>query len=197
MIEVEIRGPIAKKEYEKIKALLLGIGDARAEKRILIDYSAESIERRTLDVRLKQKGDVPEISIKRGPAGDWTEREEIETKLAPGEFSNAVRMFAALGFVRGTVCVRDMLHASYGGANFTLVDPGDDLFYYEADIVVKDPDAAREAKKTLETLAKKMKLPIWGQNEMFAFIRELDRRVNYVYDYGVQGPEHFKEKFGI
>jgi adenylate cyclase class IV len=201
MIEVEIRGPIAKKEYDKLKKLLSTAGENfRTEKRMFIDYSKGGdggIEKRTLDVRLKQKGKVAEISIKKGPAGDWSEREEVEVKLASGEFSNMVRAFALLGYAKGVVCMRDMVHARYGGADFTLADPGEDLFYYEAEVVVQNPTDAAEAKARLTALAKKMKLPVWGQNEMFAFIHQLNERVNYVYDYKTDGPDHFKERFGI
>lgn len=198
MIEVEIRGPIAKKEYDRLIKLLKTAGqDFLSEKRILVDYSKGNIEDRTIDVRLKQKNNVPEISVKIGRAGDWSAREEMETKLAPGEFSNAVKMFAALGYTKGTVCMRELAHANYGGARITLADPGEDLFYYEAEIIVKNPVEAEEAKQKLAQLAKTLKLPVWGQNEMFAFIKKLDERVNYEYDYSIHGPDHFREKFGI
>lgn len=203
MIEVEIRGPLSKEHYGKLKKLLEGSGEnPRCEKRIFIDYSTglegDSLENRTLDVRLKQKNDIPEIVIKKGKKGDWTTREELVTTLAPGEFSNGVSILAALGYTKGMVCVRDMLHARYGGAEFSLVDTGEDtLCYYEAEIVVDDPVQAEEAKQKLETLVKKLKLPVWNQNEMFAFIRKLNDTVNYMYDHDTHGKEHFREKWGI
>jgi len=199
MIEVEIRGPINKKKFDELKELFTQAAEnVHDEKRVLIDYSPDGLEERTLDIRLKQKGNIPEICIKTGTAGNWGEREEIVTKLAPGEFSNAVKVFAAFGYKKGIVCVREMLHCKYGGANFTLVDPGDeDLYFYEADFEVNDPVAAKEAKAKLEQLARTLKLPIWNDKEMFAFIRKLNETVNYQYDFESHGADHFKDKFGI
>ncbi len=199
MIEVEIRGPLSEKDFLRMKELLeAGGGNPRTEKRIFIDYSSGPVETRTLDVRLRLRNDAPEICIKRGKPGNWTEREEIVTGLAPGEFSNAVKTLAALGHTKGMVASRELMHASYAGVEFTLADPGDhDMYYYEAEMIVQNPTEAKEAKQLLEKIAKNLKLPVWTAPDMHSFINKLNERVNYLYDYDTDGPEHFREKFGI
>ena len=100
MIDVEIRGPIAKKEYLKVKKLLETAGaKVRTEK--------------------------------------------------------------------GT------LTALYGGAEFSLFDPGEDFFWYEAGMSVKGPAEAAEAQKKLEKLARTLKLPIWSPLAMLSFMERL------------------------
>lgn len=203
LIEVEIRGPLPEARYKKICETLKHSGqNVRTEHRILIDYSTglatDTFENRTVDIRLRLKNDIPEIVVKRGKAGDWSAREEIITTLAKGEFSNAVKTFAALGYTKGMVCVREILHASYGGAEFSIADPGsDDLYYYEAEITASTDDEVKEARSKLDVLARKFGLPIWNEKEMFAFIRKLNESVNYKFDYDIDGPDHFKKKFNI
>ncbi len=198
MIEVLIRGPLARKDYVRIKKLLETAGDGvRTEKRIVVDYSREPYESRTIAISLKQKNDVPVVVVKTGKSSDFVVREEHEVALQKGEFTNAVKLFASLGYMKALVCVRESFHARYGGAEFKLVDPGEDLFYYEAEMLVKTGSEATEAKQKLEVLARNLKLPVFGQGEMLTFINALDKRASYVYDYAEQGAEHFREKFGI
>ena len=184
MIEVAIKGPLPQKTYAQITKLLTTAGEkARLEKRVFVDYPA--------GISLRGKNDTADIVLKRKDS-------EIVTTLARGEFSNAVALLASLGKTKGTVVERNFFTAKYGGAVFTLVDTGEDgLAYYEALIVVKDPTTAKEAEAKLALLAKKLKLPVWSQSDMFGFMKRLDEKVNYEYDYGVQGADYFKNKFGI
>ena len=94
--------------------------------------------------------------------------------------------------------MREFLVARYGGAQFFLIDPlEDDSFHYEASMIAKDPATAKEAKKKLETLARKFKLPMWTDAEMASFRAGLSKRVDYEYDFNEHGREHFRDKFGI
>ena len=184
MIEVAIKGPLPQKTYTQLIKLLTTAGDkVRAERRVFVDYPA--------GLSLRGKNDTADIVLK-------TKESEVVTSLAKGEFSNAVVLLASLGKIKGVVVERNFFTAKYGGAVFTLVDTGEDgLTYYEALIVVKDPMGAKEAEAKLSELAKKLKLPVWSQSDMFGFMKRLDEKVNYEYDYSVQGADYFKNKFGI
>lgn len=202
MIEVEICGPVAKKEYTKLNTLLKTAGENfHAEKHICVEYllaqTASSDIADVLALSLEQKNSGPEIRIKKRRSGEHVRPEETSTVLAHGEFSHAVKMLSALGYTKGMVSMREHVCARFGGADFTLTDPGEDFFYYKAQITAHNPTEVAEAQQKLASLAKKLKLPIWGQNEMFSYMKRLNERVNYLYDYEVQGAEHFTEKFGV
>ena len=108
-----------------------------------------------------------------------------------------MKFCASLGYLKGEVSVRDVLSARYGGARFQLVDPDEgESYYYEAVIAAQDPASAQEAKAKLETLARKFKLPLWTDAEMHSFLTQLGKRADYPDDFSVDGPEHFREKFG-
>ena len=192
MIDIEIKGPVAKKEYDKMKSTLEETGEnILREKRASIVYVGEHSHSFT-DITVTS-GTDSKIILK-----DHKAKTETVLALAPDQFSQSVEFCAKLGYTKGVVSVRDFFCAQYGGAYFSLVDPlENDSFYYEAVIIVNDPVSAKESMKKLEALARKFKLPIWGNLEMTAFFEKLNKRTNYVYDYSVQGADHFKDKFGI
>ncbi len=193
MIEVEIRGPVAKKEYEKLKKLLESAGENQlAEYQMAVSYIDRGFNNRA--VRLEQKNGTAKIYIETGKLG---ERKEIATELASGAFASAIEMLAELGYKKASVSVREVLSCEYGGALFSLFDPGEDSFYYEAAISVSGPDEAKEAKQKLEKLARNFKLPMWSPIDMIEFTRKLSETANYRYDYETDGSGHFQDKFGI
>ena len=190
MIDVEIRGPVAKKEYEYLKKILGGENVLR-EKRALVTYMGEHFHAFT-DLEI-QSGENSKMVLK-----NQKTRTETVLTLTPNQFSKSVSFCAELGYTKGTATIREFFCANYGGAYFSLVDPVEsDALYYEAVITVNDPTAAKEAKKKLESLARKFKLPIWGNLEMLSFFEKLNKQASYVYDYSIHGPDHFKDRFGI
>ena len=192
MIEVEIRGPVAKKEYAKLKKLLATAGeDIHEEKRISVKY--RGIDFGVLADMEIQDGAVSKITIR-----DRRADREVALSLSGGQLSETLKFCASLGYVKGEVYVREVFSARYGGATFSLVDPlEDEGYYYEAVMSAQDPVEARESKEKLETLAKKFKLPQWSEPEMQSFFTSLARRVNYTFDFTQHGADHFKEKFNL
>ena len=192
MIDVEIRGPVAKKEYEKLKKMLLAAGeDVLTEKRVTILYAG--IHAGVLADMEIREGSVPKLILK-----DRRNDRETVLTLVPGQLSDAVKFCASLGYVKGDVSVREVLSARYGGAQFQLVDPlSDEAYYYEAAMTAVDPASVKDAKKKLETLARQFKLPLWSEPEMASFFGSLSKRANYEYDFATHGPEHFRDTFGI
>jgi adenylate cyclase class IV len=192
MIEVEIKGPVAKKEYEKMKKTLEETGEnILREKRASIVFVGEHSHAFT-DIEISS-GKNSKIILR-----DHKNKSETVLSLERDQFSKSVEFCAKLGYTKGVVSIRDFFCASYGGAYFSLVDPlENDSLYYEATIMANDPTSAKEAKKKLEALARKFKLPIWGNLEMVSYFEKLNKQTNYMYDYGVHGAHHFKDKFGI
>ncbi len=192
MIDIEIRGPVAKKEYEKLKKHLAVAGeDVRQEKRVSVRY--KGIDAGVLADMEVREGEHPRMILK-----DRRHDREVVLTLAPGQLAQAITFCASLGYAKGEVFVREVFSARYGGAYFSLVDPlENEVYYYEASMAVNDPVEAAEAKEKLEQMAKKFKLPRWTEPEMQSFFGSLSRRVNYTFDFAEHGAEHFKEKFGI
>lgn len=193
MIEAEIKGPVSKKDYERLKKFLgsAGLG-AACENRVTVSYRDRGFNDR--EVRIEEKNGAPRIVIETGRAG---ERRELPVRLAQGSFSEGIALLAELGYKKGIVRAQEVCTSTYGGALFSLVDPGEDIFYYEALIVAHDPTEAKEAKQKLAKLAKQLKLPVWTPLDMLAFLRKLDETTQTMYDYDTDGKDYFKTKFGI
>ncbi len=192
MIDVEIRGPVGGREYEKLKSTLESSGGAFKETRVTVSYTDRGYNDR--EVRLLHRNGASRIVMHAGRAG---ERREIVVPIAGGGFSDAVLMLAELGYKKGTVLVEEVLGANYGGAAFSLFAPRDDSYHYEAVMTVTNPGDAREAKQKLEKLARNFKLPIWTPLDMMAFVRKVNETGEYPYDHEADGPGHFQKKFGI
>ena len=193
MIEAEIRGPIAKKEYDKLKKLLASAGEnAREEFRVTLTYTERGFNNR--EVRIEHRQGISSIYIHSGKAG---ERTETVTDLAKGGFGKGADMLAELGYKKGTVSAERVFTCKYGGAAFALVDPGDESYYYEAVMTAKGATEAKEAEQKLQKLAKQFKLPIWSPLDMLGFLRKVHTSGAYAYDHTVEGTAQFKDKFGI
>ncbi len=192
MIDVEIKGPVAKKEYEYLKKTLEGGGEnIFREKRVSILYVGEHANAFT-DIEISS-GKNSQIVLK-----DHKNHKEIKLSLEPDQFCKAIEFCVGLGHTKGNASVFEFFSANYGGAYFELVDSLEtDTLYYSAVVSAGDPTSAKEAKKKLEILARKFKLPIWGNLEMISFFEKLNKQANYVYDYKVHGLNHFNDKFGI
>jgi hypothetical protein len=193
MIEVDIKGPIAKKDYDRLKKFFATAGlGSRCEHRVAVAYLDRGYNDRA--VRIEQKDGAPRIVIE---TGRTRERKELPVALGEGCFSDGIALLAELGYKKGTVSAQEVCRASYGGALFSLVDPSEDIFYYEAVIVTQDPTEAKEAKQKLDKLAKQLKLPVWTPLDMHAFLAKLKKSTETMYDFDTDGGEYFKTKFGI
>lgn len=192
MIEVEIRGPVAKKEYAKLKKLLATAGeDIHEEKRVSVRY--RGIDFGVLADMEIQDGLVSKLTLK-----DRRADRQVSLDLVGGQLTQVLTFCASLGYIKGEVYVREVFSARYGGATFSLVDPlEDEAYYYEAVMSAQNPVEAREAREKLETMARKFKLPQWTEPEMQSFFTSLSRRVNYTFDFTEHGAEHFKEKYNL
>lgn len=192
MIEVEIRGPVAQKEYEKLHQILVSAGEhAYTGYHIMIEYTDRGYNDR--EVRLECKNGISKIFIRVGKTGS---REEVVTELSPDAFSDGVRMLAELGYKKAKVTEQKVFSARYGGALFSLYDP-DGAVYYEAVITAGNPTEAKEAKAKLEKLARNFKLPIWTPLHMLEFKRRLHETMVSLYDYDIDGSDYFRKKFQI
>lgn len=193
MIDVEIKGPVAKKEYEKLKKTLELAGQNKVvEHQIVVAYTDKGYNNRV--VRIEHKNGAAKIYIETGKIG---ERKEIVVPLARGAFCDGIAMLTELGYKKANVSAQEVFSAEYGGAFFSLFDPDEETFYYEASIASLGPTDAKEAKKKLEKLARNFKLPVWTPLAMLEFIRKLNEKMHSVYDYEKDGLGYFQEKFRI
>lgn len=194
-IEVELRGPLSLIKYRSVKRFLEREGKLIAKKnRILIDYSTfikgQGIKNRNKDIRLRVTNRIPEVVVKLGRWGGSETREELSVTTNPGTFDTLVKIFGALGCERGVLAVRKTVAYRYKGIEFALVEVPGHSYYFEVEIMVSSLGDSARAHKKMEGVCKGLGLTIYTTGQFFGYVKELNNRVNEVFDF-----RHYKEGF--
>ncbi len=197
-IEVEIRGPLTKGEYLKLEKFLKKNGHFMQKKdRVLIDYSSESIESRENDIRLRVTNKIPEIVIKTGKLGGSDERQELSVLTKKNNFDNLVKIFAALGFKKGILCVRKGNIYKYKEIEFSVVEVPNHSFYFEVEKLIRCDEDKNIAKLELVKMCKQLKLKIFSDKALFSYLRKLNSEANEMFDFKDYKDNYFKQRFNL
>lgn len=192
-IEVEIRGPLTKDEFDKLDTFLQKEGVFKQKKeRVLIDYSS-GMENRTKDIRIRETNGVPEIVLKLGSWGGTESREEISIKTESGKFESLVKVFGELGYEKGVLCVRNSMVYDYKGIEFALVEVPNHSFFFEAEIV-STPEGAEEAEKNIKQICDELNLKVFSKDGFFEYVNTLNKEANIDFDYKNFEKGYFEEK---
>ncbi len=197
-IEIEIRGPITKKEYDDLIFKFEKEGKKTGEKdRVLIDYSTGEIENRKKDIRLRDTNGIPEIMIKLGAWGATDQREEISVLAQPKQFDSLVKAFAALGYKKGVLCHRKTKVFEYQGIEFALVEVPNHSYYFEAEKMVDENEDKDKATQEILSVCQDLGLRSFGKKEFFDYIRQLNDEANEIFEAEKQPKDYFKNRFNI
>ena len=201
-IEVEIRGPLTKKEYFKLERYLKKNGRFIQKKdRVLIDYSlfirSEGLETRKNDIRLRITNKVPEIIVKTGKMGGSDEREEISVLVRRNNFDNLVKIFALLGLKKGMLCVRKGSIYTYKKVEFSLVEVPNHSYYYEVEKIIRKNKDKNKAKQELLNMCKQLNLKIFSDKSLYSYIRKLNHEANEVFNFKNYKDNYFKQRFDL
>ncbi len=200
-IEIEIRGPLSKKEFDNLVKFFEKKGTKTSEKdRVLIDYSTfleGGVEKRKKDIRLRVTNGIPEIIVKVGEWGGTEQRKELSAFTKPGEFDTLVEIFGELGFVKGMLCVRKSKVYEYKKVEFALVEVPGHSYYYEAEKMANNKENGGELIKEIENVCKELKLNIFNKKQFFEYIDKLNKETNEIFDYKNYTPNYFKNRFNL
>jgi hypothetical protein len=140
MTEIEIRGKLSQDEFETLFKLLTSKGELTDHyHRLSIDISpgfdptTKTWHNTTgLDIRLKKSDDKEKISIKTGSFTDL-ERKEVEVKIQPGQFLNALDLLETMGYLSGMIYLWQSWEFDYLGTEVKLSKYTDDYFTFEVE----------------------------------------------------------------
>ncbi len=162
MNEVELRGTISLKEYERLKYTFEKEGTVLGSSRLFsIMYSGLDLTNE-VDLRCRITNKIAELVVKTGQQ-DSSSREETTFKFDKNEFLNVVTLLSKLGYNKGVGGIRVSERYVYKNVEFSLVKPIalksgktlDKNLYYEAEILAKKGyvnDARLKIIKTLQAL---------------------------------------------
>lgn len=202
-IEIEIRGPLLKEEFDNLANFFEVKGKKTEEKdRVLIDYSTfldDKIENRTKDIRLRVTNGRPEIIVKIGAWGDNEHRKELSVFTKPGDFDTLVEIFATLGLKKGVLCVRKSKVYEYKGIEFALVEVPGHSYYYEAEKMASDENDTNIIINEIKMICENLNLKMFNKDQFFEYIKQLNNEANEIFehDYKIHNQNYFKERFNL
>ena len=200
-IEIEIRGPLSKGEFENLVNFFDSSGKKKSEKdRVLIDYSTfleGGVEHRKKDIRLRVTNGIPEIIVKIGEWGGNEQRKELSIFTKQGEFDTLVEIFGELGFGKGMLCVRKSKVYEYKDIEFALVEVPGHSYYYEAEKMASGNENGDELVKGIENVCKELSLDIFDKKQFFEYVEKLNKESNEIFDYKNYTSNYFKNRFDL
>ncbi len=200
-IEIEIRGPLSKEEFENLARFFEINGKKKSEKdRVLIDYSTfldGGVENRKKDIRLRVTNGMPEIIVKIGEWGGNEQRKELSVFAKEGEFDTLVEIFGELGYGKGILCVRKSKVYDYKNIEFALVEVPNHSYYYEAEKMASSVENGNMLMQEIENVCKELNLKIFDKKDFFDYIEKLNKESNEVFEYKNFTSNYFKNRFGL
>ena len=200
-IEIEVRGPLSKEQFETLSTLLQKEGQKITDKnRILIDYSTfleDGIENRKKDIRLRVTNGIPEIIVKIGEWGGTDQRKELSILASQGDFDTLVQIFGELGYNKGVLCVRRSKVYRYKGIEFALVEVPGHSYFFEAEKMGSEQDNLEKITEDIKLVCSDLKLNLFDNAQFFNYIEQLNKEANKVFDYAEYTTNYFKSNFDL
>lgn len=200
-IEVEVRGPLSKEEFQNLiiffETKTIKICD---KDRVLLDYSTfldDEIESRKKDIRLRVTNGVPEIIVKLGEWGEKEQRKELSVFAKSGEFDTLVEIFGELGFSKAMLCERKSKVYKYKGIEFALVEVPNHSYYFEAEKMATNENEANKLHAEIEEVCKELNLKIYDKKAFFEYVAKLNKEANEVFEYDKYEPKYFKNRYDL
>jgi hypothetical protein len=180
MTEIEIRGRLAKVDFERVFKLM-------EDKSVLTDhyqrlsvdlspgFEAESKTWKNpsgTDIRLKKSDGKEKLSIKTGNYNDL-ERKEVEVKLETGQFLNALEMLETMGYKTGMIYFWESWEFEYSGVEIKLSKYTDKYFTFEIE---------GKTNQNVEEVARDLGLTAYSNEEYRKAIDWENQNIHQLYD---------------
>lgn len=179
MTEIEIRGKINQKEFNYLFELFAKKGKLVDHyHRLSVDISP-GFDQTTrmwpksspMDIRIKKSDDKEKISIKVGHFNK-KKRQEIEVKLQPGEFVEALNLFELLGYKTGMIYSWESWEYAYQGFEVKLSKYSNEYFTFEIE---------GKEKLAVNGLAKQLNLRPYTKEEYRQAIDWENQNIHQIY----------------
>ncbi len=167
---------------------------------MLIDYSnclpEGDLQKRKLDVRLRNTNKKSEIILKSGSWGGSDVRKEYSV-LSESPFDNLVQVYKLIGLDKGVLCIRNIDVFTYEGVEIALVEVPGHSYFFEAEIELSEVEGVEKAQKIILSVLEKLGLTVYTDTEYFEYIEILNKEANKIFDANIESEDYFKENFGI
>lgn len=201
-IEVEVRGPLSKKQYRQLSKKFDQEGRFVADKnRLAICYpdpkTDSLVENCNIDIRVRNTNGIPELIVKVGKWGAVDEsRREYSLIGERGKFHEMIEMLGVMGFDHGMAVVRLGKAYDFKGVEFSLVEVPGHSYFFEAEIMSAEKEKSKALKKIGE-LCKELRLELFSQQAFYDYINLLNKEANKKFRIEDFNGNYFLDHFGI
>jgi adenylate cyclase class IV len=202
-IEVEIRGPLAKKDYESLKAFLETKGKfVKKGNRLSIMYFRDNIPKKSIDIkdekvdlRLRITNKKPELVLKYGIWEGSDARKEFNFPVKIEHFMEWIDFLKCLDWSLTVVYANTLASYEYKGIEFTVVEIKDFGYTYEAEILAKDDAEAKTAKKIIKEVCTELNLKEYKKGEFESQCDSINNTKSLQYDFKSIDPKVLLKRF--
>lgn len=165
-IEVEIRGPLNKEEFFKLKNFLQKNGNYIKETdrfsliyfRDYIPKDLSEIKDEKVDLRLRITNKKAELVMKYGSFGGSDTRKEFSFLFPLEKFTEMTEFLTYLGWKLGVINATKTFVYNYKDIEFALVEIKGFGYYYEAEILIEENEDINNARRKIIDVCKEMNL---------------------------------------
>jgi len=200
-IEVEHRGIIQKKDFDKVKAFFDKNADFVEEKdRFSVIYFQTRWERAkeaindAIDLKVRITNKKAELVMKYGKWGGKDARKEFLFPIEKSKFDEMIEFLKLLGWTHGVLMATKTFVYNYKDIEFALVETPDWGYYFEAEILA-DETTAKEADKKVESECKKIGLKLIEDEKFYEMIDELNNLPGRKFDFAKHDFKDIKNRF--
>lgn len=203
-IEVETRGPLTKKGFDKLNNFMKKNGKfINEKKRLTILYFRDKIVKSCLevkndpvDLRIRITNKKAEIIMKYGVWGGSDNRKEFPFEIKLNDFEKAIEFLKHLGWHLCTIQTTNSKVYVYKGIEFAIVEVTHMKFrYYEAEIMVHKKSKVQAAEKKINELCEKLGLKAYEEKEFEKQLDKLNNAKEFQFDFKKNSPFIIRKKF--
>jgi len=202
-IEVEIRGPLTKKQFQNLKKFLAHKGKLIGHKSRLsliyfrkqIPKDVKLIKNDPVDLRLRITNGQATMVLKYGQWAGSDVRKEIEFPIDKKKFGQAIEFLKALGWTKTVVYATEAFIYKYKKIEFAVVEIKRYGYTYEAEIMARNKKEAIATRQKIKTLCSKMGLREYQSGEFEKQCNQINNTKKLQFDFVKTSFLTLKNKF--
>lgn len=201
--EVESRAILSKEQYELLLNTLQNCAKFTEQKRRLSlcftrieTLDARELLNETIDLRVRITNNSAEIVLKQGSWSVRDQRREITVQFEKKDFWSAVELLCNLGWTTGFIAETQSAVFTLNDLEFAVVKTCDNLYYVEAEKVVRTKDSSiiQSVQAEIEEAFAKLHIRTATENEYHELLNTMNRKHGR-FNFEKQSIEEFRRKY--
>jgi len=201
MQEVEVRGPLKEKDFDKIFQFFKSNATFIEERDrfSLIYFPKDTLDLKKMqddprDLRLRVTNKKAELVIKYGRWGVKDNRREISIPIPLEKFDETAELLHYLGWSFGSVFATKTFVFKHKNIEFALVK-NKHLCYFEAERVIGKNENPEKTMKEIEKTCDKIGLSIFSEKEYFELMDKINSSPGALFDFRKREFSEIKQEY--